>query len=132
MTWFQESSERPPDLCCRYFIPRDINFTLNDVGQKNGEFQVWADGVCIMNIASSFYARVEISLIISFSISIQIVWACFPHVRGALVRGTQIEMFFGGLMWNHCYPLTTGHDPSWASPKDQYSWFKDFSAAVLA
>lgn len=42
---------------------------LNDVGQKNGEFQVWADGVSIMNIASSIFVRDEISLILSFSIS---------------------------------------------------------------
>jgi len=71
---------------------------LNDVGEKNGEFQVWADGVSIMNISGLVFRTSEKSL----------------------VRGAQIETFFGG------------HDPSWASPKDQYSWFKDFSAAVLA
>ena len=52
---------------------------LNDVGQKNGEFQVWADGVSIMNIASSIFVRVENSLI--FHIAIQIVRAPFPRVR---------------------------------------------------
>jgi len=71
---------------------------LNDVGSKNGEFQVWVNGESIMNISG-----------LEFRTS-----------NDFLVRGAQLQTFFGG------------HDSSWASPKDQYSWFKDIAAAILS
>ncbi|KAF8321784.1 hypothetical protein DL93DRAFT_1467680 [Clavulina sp. PMI_390] len=70
---------------------------LNDVGSANGEFQLWVNGVSVMNIKG----------------------LTFRTSSKSLIRGLQLETFFGG------------HDNSWASPKDQSCWFKDFSAALL-
>lgn len=50
---------------------------LNDIGQNNGEFQVWANGVEIMNI----------------------VGLSFRSDDTSRVRGCQIQTFMGGKIY---------------------------------
>lgn len=69
---------------------------LNDVGQANGEQQLWVNGQPIMHLTG-----------------LQLI------VKEAKIYGIMAQTFFGG------------SDQSWASPKDQSAWFKDWSMTVV-
>jgi len=71
---------------------------LNDIGSANGEIEVYANGQSVIKVSG----------------------LTFRTDPNSLVRGAQIQTFFGG------------HTAIWASPKTQRAYFKDFSAAVIA
>jgi len=71
---------------------------LNDVGQSNGEQEIFVNGKSVLHLTG-----------------LQI--AVKPDTK---IYGIMAQTFFGG------------SDSSWASPRDQNIWFKDFSMAVIA
>ncbi|KAL7282903.1 hypothetical protein ACG7TL_002319 [Trametes sanguinea] len=69
---------------------------LNDVGQANGEIELFVDG-------KSMFTVPGLELVTSDQ---------------GRIRGIQMQTFFGG------------SDSSWATPKDQNTFFGDFSVAI--
>ncbi|KAF8514707.1 hypothetical protein BU17DRAFT_94219 [Hysterangium stoloniferum] len=92
---------------------------LNDVGEENGEVELWIDGVSVLNVDGLVLRTSDKSLI----------------------QGLHFETFFGGktsVLRNYtpshmilCVPLI-GSTPDWASPRDQRAWFSSVSGAVIA
>lgn len=86
---------------------------LNDVGEANGELELFANGKSVINVGGLILRDSEVGC----------------------MRGIQMQTFFGGksrfrrvvaaLM--HFYPRG---EPEWASPKDQKAYFSDFSVAI--
>ncbi|KAI0823865.1 hypothetical protein BC628DRAFT_1420604 [Trametes gibbosa] len=69
---------------------------LNDVGQENGELEIFVEGKSIFTVKG----------------------LVFRDAAAGRILGVQAQTFFGG------------SDSSWASPKDQSTYFSDFSVAV--
>jgi hypothetical protein len=87
---------------------------LNDVGQEDGELQLWADGESMFSIGG---------LVLRTSDS-------------ARIWGMQMQTFFGGqcLFREPMHPTddhTSGSTNEWATPKDQEVYFADFSMGIL-
>lgn len=89
---------------------------LNDVGQANGELEVFSNGESVMKVTG---------LILRDS------------AQGR-IRGIQMETFFGGAYYYY-YLLTStisyivssiGHTSDFASPKGQSAYFSDLSVAI--
>ena len=92
---------------------------LNDIGSANGEIEVYANGQSVIKVSG----------------------LTFRTDPSSLVRGAQIQTFFGGTFMSYRHAvwvmltqiaLLIGHTAIWASPKTQRAYFKDFSAAVIA
>lgn len=89
---------------------------LNDVGQANGELELFVGGRSVVRVDG---------LILRDS-------------DAGRIRGIQMQTFFGGASYQ--VPLNrtnstagvTGSQPQWASPRDQNTYFSDFSLAITA
>ena len=98
---------------------------LNDVGQSNGELELWVNGKSVISV-KGLVMRVR---------------------ESGKIRGIQFQTFFGGeLLSFPPFPQTrwgfvcgqqlltlspsVGSTSAWASPKDQEAYFSDFSVAI--
>lgn len=89
---------------------------LNDVGQENGELQLWANGESVINVGG---------LVLRDS-------------DEGRIYGLMVQTFFGGkyqLAYSEIVRtlirLTlAGNTQEYASPKTQSTWFRDFTVAV--
>ena len=90
---------------------------LNTVGQANGEMEIFIDGKSTIRVTG---LKLRTS-------------------NSNKVRGMVIQTFFGG-EYSFSYVVvfaaflmvsSLGHDSTWASPKKQRSYFKDFTAAII-
>ncbi|KAH9914516.1 uncharacterized protein BXZ73DRAFT_92799 [Epithele typhae] len=70
---------------------------LNDVGQENGELELFVNGESVFTVQG----------------------LVFRDKEEGRFQGIQMQTFFGGTL-----------DASWGSPKDQNTYFSDFSVAV--
>jgi len=70
---------------------------LNTPGQADGEAEIYLDGQSVLKVGT-------------------ITWRSSAE---ALIRGIQMQIFFGG------------HTPEWESPQDQDAYFADFSVGIL-
>lgn len=86
---------------------------LNDVGQSNGELELFVGGQSVVNVGG---------LVLTNSTT-------------GRIRGMQMQTFFGGeyrpkpYRMRHSY-AALGSDSSWATPVDQDVYFSDFSVAI--
>ncbi|KAF8328935.1 uncharacterized protein EI90DRAFT_3281281 [Cantharellus anzutake] len=86
---------------------------LNTPGVQDGGFTLDANGVRVLTLDGIFYRGVKGTAPSASS--------NLPQPEPAFgFSGIFFSTFFGG------------HDPSWASPVDQYVWFKDFKLSVNA
>jgi hypothetical protein len=86
---------------------------LNDAGQSNGEQELFVNGQSVLHITG-----LEI--------------AADPSTK---IYGIMAQTFFVSpllLTQLDSSDIQGGSDSSWASPRDQDIWFKDFSLAVIA
>ena len=87
---------------------------LNDAGAENGELELFVNGESIFTVTG---------LVIR------------DQDEGR-IRGIQMQTFFGGMLLSLLCSLLSsltpplGSDSSWASSKDQSSYFSDFSVAI--
>jgi hypothetical protein len=85
---------------------------LNDVGESNGELQLWANGESVINVSG----------------------LVLRNSAEGRIRGLQMQTFFGGMfiIRYRFRPLSSliGHTSEYASPRDQSSYFSDFSVAI--
>jgi hypothetical protein len=88
---------------------------LNDAGQQNGEQELFVNGQSVLHLTG-----LEI--------------AADPSTK---IYGIMAQTFFvssrrGTALVELLLTQQGGSDSSWASPRDQDIWFKDFSLAVIA
>jgi hypothetical protein len=86
---------------------------LNDVGKNNGELELFVNGESVIDVKGLTLRNSAVGR----------------------MRGIQMQSFFGGMLFclffviGSCVDL--GHDRTWASPKDQSVYFKDFSVGII-
>ena len=89
---------------------------LNDVGQSNGELELFFNGQSVINVEGLKFR---------------------DNAEGRF-RGIQAQTFFGGkfprgllfLGMHVSSRVFSGSKPEFASPKSQNTWFSDFSVAI--
>jgi len=86
---------------------------LNDVGQSNGEQELFVNGQSVLHITGLEIAADPSTKIYGIMAQTFFVSPSLPEDLGT----TDIQ---------------GGSDSTWASPRDQDIWFKDFSLAVIA
>jgi hypothetical protein len=86
---------------------------LNDVGETNGEMQLFVNGESVIDVKNIVLRNSDAG----------------RH------RGIQMQTFFGWCsVWPWFHPsnhFIGGSTAEWASPKDQNSYFSDFSVAII-
>lgn len=95
--------------------PVSMRVRLNDVGQENGELELFSNGQSVINVGG---------LVLRDS-------------DAGRIRGLQVQTFFGGKHYLDLYPkfslIIIGHPGStsdYASPKTQSTYFRDFTVAI--
>lgn len=88
---------------------------LNDVGKANGEIEVFAGGESVISLSG----------------------VTLRQSGAGRIRGIQMQSFFGGDSFiigcrRVLILLSVGHTAAWASPKDQYVYFADFSVGIVS
>ena len=88
---------------------------LNDPGVANGELQLWADGVSVVNVSG----------------------LVMRNSSSGRIRGMMFQTFFGGMFkgllsrnFDEFSCRVIGSDSSWASPTDQQAFFSDLTVAI--